>query len=341
VKPFEAVYIEVKGEIIMQAIIKRLSVLLSLTLCLGSAWNNTAMAQSGGETEAATESHLLQVMLPANAQRVRPESVPAEITQTLAKVTAAGGGKFQQGDSEVLLWAGPNYKKANASGVVNNLTGSMKTAGWKYTIAAEENGVTVFGAVKESPRRAVIGFYGATDEALIVAVMEVFSNSAAGTTNGQTTAGNSDQEMEKPAAPQNSSASGIVGTWTNGTMGMMGEKYRDGTVAARRGTSFKYVFHPNGSFEFTGYGESTMFGCVTSLFQDKRGTYQISGSQITLTLNKNLWRNQYSCSPASNKERNYTLGTETYNMRTKTDEYGKTLVCLANGQGESCYRRED
>jgi hypothetical protein len=119
------------------------------------------------------------------------------------------------------------------------------------------------------------------------------------------------------------------------------EKYVGGGSAFRNGSVFKYVFYGDGRFEITGLMASTMYGCTTTLFNDKRGKYQISGSQITLTPSKNFWRNQYSCAPNSNKERDYTLERETYDFRTKTDEYGKTLVCLANAKGESCFRRED
>jgi hypothetical protein len=86
----------------------------------------TARAQ---ETVAAAESHLLQVMIPANAQRVAPESVPAVITEMFDKVTAAGEGKFRRGDSEVLLWAGEGYRKANAPQILSRLTGAIKNAG--------------------------------------------------------------------------------------------------------------------------------------------------------------------------------------------------------------------
>lgn len=63
-------------------------------------FSSAARAQ---ETTAAAESKLFQVMLPVSAERVAPESVPAEIKQLFEKVTAAGKGKFKQGDTEVLL----------------------------------------------------------------------------------------------------------------------------------------------------------------------------------------------------------------------------------------------
>src|SRR4051794_6269595 len=94
------------------AITKKLYV-CALAFCLGVVWNTNASAQASG-VEAATESHLLQIMLPARAQRVLPQSVPAELTQTLEKVVAAGNGKFRQGDMEVLVWSGADYNRANA-----------------------------------------------------------------------------------------------------------------------------------------------------------------------------------------------------------------------------------
>jgi hypothetical protein len=296
-------------------------------------------AVNAQETETATRSNLTGIALPAGANRVLPGSVPAEINDTFDKIIAAGNGKVQKGGTEVLVWAGTDYKKANAVGIVSRLTSTLQTAGWKYSVEGNEGGLTVFSAFKEgAARRTIVGFHGATDDALIFSWMELLS--AGGSTNNQSQDGLQSENVQNTTVG-NTGGGSLVGTWTNGTMGMMGEKNQNGTVTARRGTSFKYVFNPNGTFEFTGYGESTMFGCTTSLFQDKRGRYSISGGQLTLTLTKNFWRKQNACAPASNSEQNYKFDPETYEFRTKQDEYGKTLVCLSNANGESCYRRED
>ncbi len=300
-------------------------------------FNHAARAQ---ETEPAASSTLTGIALPAGANRVLPGSVPAEVTQAFDKIAAAGSGKFRKGDSEVLVWAGSNYAKANAAAIVNRLTATLKSAGWQYAVEGTEDGLTIFTAYKEAaPRRGLVGFHGATDDALIFSWMEILPVNAA---NVQNQADNNSQ-IEQDVAPVGHSGGGsLVGTWTNGTTSMLGEKNTTtGVVTSRNGSTYKYVFHANGSFEFIGYMASTMYGCTTTLFNDKRGKYQISGNQITLVPSKNFWRNQYSCSPASNKERDYTLERETYEFRTKQDEYGKTLVCLANAKGESCYRRED
>jgi hypothetical protein len=295
-------------------------------------------AAAAQETEAASRSNLTGIALPAGANRVLPGSVPAEVNDAFDKITAAGNGKIRKGDSEVLVWGGANYRKANADGIVNRLTTALKAAGWQYSVEGNEGGLTVFSAVKEgASRRAVVGFYGATDDALIFSWMEILS--ANGAANNQPDVLPTEDVPNTPV--RNTSGGSIVGTWTNGTTSMNYEQYQNGTTAFRNGSTYKYVFYPDGRFEFIGLMASTMYGCTTTLFNDKRGKYQISGSQITLVPSKNFWRNQYSCAPSSNKERDYTLERETYEFRTKQDEYGKTLICLNSGKGEACYRRED
>ncbi len=300
-------------------------------------FDQTARAQ---ETEPAASSNLTGIALPAGANRVLPGSVPAEVTQAFDKIAGAGSGKFRKGDSEVLVWADSNYAKANAAAIVNRLTTTLKSAGWQYAVEGTEDGLTIFTAYKEAaPRRGLVGFHGATDDALIFSWMEILPVNAA---NVQNQADDNSQNNEDVAPVGNSGGGSLVGTWTNGTTSMLGEKnMTTGVVTSRNGSTYKYVFHANGSFEFIGYIESTMYGCTTALFNDKRGRFAISGNRITFTPNKNYWKNTYSCSPNSNKEKNHTLESETYTFRTKQDEYGKTLVCLASDKGESCYRRED
>ena len=82
-----------------------------------------------------------------------------------------------------------------------------------------------------------------------------------------------------------------------------------------------------------------MYGCTTDLFNDKRGTVEIEGDRITLIPSKNYWKNTYSCSPKSNKERDYALERETFKLHIATDQNGGEFICLANAEGETCYRK--
>lgn len=143
------------------------------------------------------------------------------------------------------------------------------------------------------------------------------------------------------AAAFSASAQELVGTWQTRGMSMIGDRNTvTGSVTPSNGNTQKYVFGSDGRFAFTGYLQSTQYGCTTALFNDKQGKYTLEGSTLTLTPSKNFWRQTFTCSPASNKERNYTLERETYDISTKTDEYGKLFICLANEKGETCYRNE-
>jgi len=302
-----------------------------------SIFNFTAQAQ---EIESAVSSNLTAVSLPANAQRVLPASVPSEIAQTLEKIVAGGGGKLRQGETEVLVWGDASYKKANAPTIINRLTDTLKVAGWKYEVGGSEDGVTLFSAFKDAGnRRAVVGFYGATDDALIFAWTEVLSSG--GDTKNSAGSDSQIERVEKSSVQKSGNSTDIVGTWSNGRMSMMADRnIVTGVTTPSNGSTVKYIFTADGRFELIGLIQSTVYGCTTSLFNDKRGKFEINGSNITLVPSKNFWRNTYSCSPASNKERDYVLDRETFEFRTKTDEYGKTLICLTNAKGESCYRHE-
>jgi hypothetical protein len=317
------------------------------------------MAQSGNETEAAAESRLFQVMLPeGGAQRVLPNSVPAEITQTLEKVTAAGGGKFRQGETEVLLWGGGKYKKANAAAIVNGFTGVVKNAGWKYAVEGEENGITVFTALKESPRRAVVGLYGATDEALILAAMEILPNNGNGTVNTQ----NNDNEVATtsddnqndasatvPSKPiKNSSGSSISGEWSTGYVSTLTPHtpvIGPPLITPGKSRTWTYKFYPNGTYEFAGLMQITVGGCQSTYFQDKRGNYTINGNQLTLSMAKNLWRSTNGCSASGNKEAEGNHTPENYTFSVKRSESGKEELCLNSGEDKSgsthgCFERK-
>lgn len=284
------------------------------------------------ELEPAVSSTLSSISLPANANRLLPESVPADISQTLEKLVAAGEGTLRQGDSEVLVWSGKEYEKVGKITTVNRLLDTMKVAGWKYEVTAEENGVTFFAVVRETPKRqGLIGFYGESEATLVLAWTEVLPNGKQSENTEKV------ENMETVSNVKNE----IAGIWRKGGMSMLQDRNTvTGATTAANGMNLKFVFHPNGRFEFIGYLQSTMYGCTTDLFNDKQGKYEISGTKITLIPSKNYWKNTYSCSPKSNKEQNYTLESETYDLKFKTDEYGKYNVCLVNAKGETCYRKE-
>ncbi len=275
--------------------------------------------QAQDEAIPASQSSLTGINLPTGAMRVREQSVPPEINQSLEKLLSGGEGKLRQGQAEVLAWAGPK--------------------GWTYETGGKEGEVTVFSAVRANPtRRAVLGFFVPTDDALVVAWTEVIA--AGGSSNSAVAS--KPVPAEKPTAKSAANANALFGTWNTGGMSMMADRNRiTGATTPSNGSTFKYVFTPDGRFEFIGMMQSTLYGCTTTLFNDKRGSFEMNGSTVTLIPNKNFWRQQNSCAPNSTKEKNHTLANETFQLRTKTDEYGKPYICLADAKGETCYRRAE
>jgi len=292
------------------------------------------------ETVAAASSTVTQAQLPAGAERVAESSVPAEVSSALTKIVEAGGGKIVQGDSEVLAWSGAGYRKADAPGLMRQLQGSLRAKGWTYEEAGKEGEVTVFSVAREAPtRRAVLGFYVPTDDALLVAWTEVH---AAGAGQSNDDAAQAPSTARGPERGAVGGANWLVGTWGTGGMSMMADRNTvTGATTPSNGSTFKYVFTADGRFEFVGLLQSTMYGCTTSLFNDKKGRYETDGSTLTLIPSRNFWRQQNGCAPNSTKEREYTLERETFRLRAKPDEYGKQFVCLANDKGETCYRRSE
>ena len=68
----------------------------------------------------------------------------------------------------------------------------------------------------------------------------------------------------------------LVGTWKNGSVGMI--QYQNRTTGATkpgRGSIFNYKFNANGTYEFIGYMETTMYNCTTTLFNQINGRYKV------------------------------------------------------------------
>jgi hypothetical protein len=306
-------------------------------------FNQSARAQ---EIEAASESNLTGIQLPTGGHRLLPRSVPEEVTQTFDKIIAAGEGKFRKGDSEVLLWGGDGFRKADGAGIVSRLTSTLKSSGWRYTVEGNEGESTLFTAVKEgASRRVLFGFHGATDSGLVFSWMEVLP--AQGSSQADRAENNSQpapDPVRQNNQSRNSTGNSIVGAWFDGYASMLSgytPTYGPKSYTPGRSSAFKYVFHPNGTFEHTSLVQSTLYNCTTAWFNDKRGRYTISGDQITLAPTKNFWRQHNSCSAAGNKEINHKLDPETYTFSVRRDEYGSEQVCFKVGNGDACYKREE
>ena len=134
----------------------------------------------------------------------------------------------------------------------------------------------------------------------------------------------------------------IAGKWTNGSVGAVQYQNRvTGATKPGRGSVFTYKFNANGTYEFIGYMEVSMYSCTTTLFNQITGRYKLADSSLELDPSRDFWKSTNSCAASSNKEQTKTPTKKQYEVRLTEDEYGNSLLCLADADGETCYKRDD
>ncbi len=136
-------------------------------------------------------------------------------------------------------------------------------------------------------------------------------------------------------------SSEVTGYWTNGSVGSI--QYQNRTTGATkpgRGSHFSYRFNPNGTYTFVGYMETTMYNCTTTLFNQVDGKYTVDGWTIYLNPSRDFWKSGNTCAASGNKEQTKTPTRKSAEFTVKEDDYGSTLLCLNEGSGETCFKRE-
>ena len=144
------------------------------------------------------------------------------------------------------------------------------------------------------------------------------------------------------ARPKGNVPSELVGSWRTGHVSLL--QYQDtitGSSTPANGSSFSYKFKPNGTFEFAGLMNSTMYNCTTSLFNYKAGVAKVEGNELKLIPSKDNWKNQFSCYPNKNSEKEGKMEEETYTWEIKQDG-DREMLCLTGSSGnESCFQKEE
>jgi len=136
-------------------------------------------------------------------------------------------------------------------------------------------------------------------------------------------------------------ASELTGSWKNGSVGTISYQNRvTGSTKPGRGSIFSYKFNPNGTYEFVGYMEVTMYNCTTILFNNITGRYSVEGSTVHLNPSRDFWKNTNSCAASGNKQTTKAPTRKTLQFERRSDEYGGQLLCLSEGGSETCYRKE-
>jgi len=129
-------------------------------------------------------------------------------------------------------------------------------------------------------------------------------------------------------AQNKSVPSNLVGKWFEGSTSILNEQnMTTGAISSRYGSSIGYTIEADGTFRYAGLIKSTMYGCTTTLWNDRRGKLSVEGDVITFTTTKDYWFNSNSCYPSSNKEENKPLKATKYNYEIGEKE-GRQYLCM-------------
>jgi hypothetical protein len=165
--------------------ITALFILYATVFVAGSAW-----AQNG--SVAVQSSEITAASLPKGAERLSPESIPAEFNQVFDNFLQEGTGKFTGGDREVIAWTGNFKSAANVAKSISQTETNFRNAGWQYEPQGKSGDIQIFTLLKTgSSRRVVFGFFVPGDDVLVCALMETLAPgekvSAPKTVNSQPT----------------------------------------------------------------------------------------------------------------------------------------------------------
>ena len=165
---------------------------------------NDARAQQNGSV-AAQNSEITEAAMPKGAERLLPESVPAEFNQTFDNILQQGAGKLTGGDREILAWMGNFKTAANVAKSISQMQANFRSAGWEYEAQGKSGDIEVFNLYKDSaPRRVVIGFFAPGDDVLVCALMEVHLAGEKTTPTPRKT------EINRPGTTTNDSSARVV-----------------------------------------------------------------------------------------------------------------------------------
>ena len=136
-------------------------------------------------------------------------------------------------------------------------------------------------------------------------------------------------------------AQDITGSWKDGSVGSIGYQNQvTGVTRSGRSHVFTYKFLANGNYEFIGYMELNNYGCSSTLFNQITGKYSVDGSTIYLNPARDFWRSGNSCAASGNREQTKAPVKKTLEFELKADEYGRDLLCIQDGEANTCYGRE-
>jgi hypothetical protein len=126
----------------------------------------------------------------------------------------------------------------------------------------------------------------------------------------------------------------LVGTWSSSRLSTV--NYRDratGSFAPPSGSIFTYTIAATGTYEYSGYMQSSLYNCTIVVFRWQRGTIAADGGTLTLTPREGKLSYKDSCRAGSEKEKAVVDEPARYSFTLETEGTHKVLA-MKKSSGE-------
>jgi hypothetical protein len=133
----------------------------------------------------------------------------------------------------------------------------------------------------------------------------------------------------------------LIGEWQKGSVSAT-RFYNPvtGVFAAPSGSGFFYRIQADGSYEFGGLMQQTIYGCTMNAFSFKTGRVAVEGQTLVFSPKSGTFKMQDNCRASSNYEKPANLDKESLRWRIERDG-NRLKLCLMHPNGEeSCYSRQ-
>lgn len=185
---------------------KNLTALLFLCAAFVLAGSTGTRAQGSVKAPSST---ITEAKMPVGAERLLPESIPAEFNQAFENLLKEGTGQIAGGAREVLAWEGDYKNEASVTKLIGQLQTNFRAAGWQYESSGRSGDVEVFSLFKDgAQRRVVLGFFVPGGDVMVCALMEVVKPGSAAAQSKTVSTGTTSKES--PATAQTNGAAVIL-----------------------------------------------------------------------------------------------------------------------------------
>lgn len=133
----------------------------------------------------------------------------------------------------------------------------------------------------------------------------------------------------------------LLGKWGTGRISTI--QYKNsvtGVAAPTSGSRFQYEFKPDGTYDYTGLIQTTMYNCTNATFAHETGTYSVQNGVVAIRPQNNPYQMTNSCAPSSNKTAPGKLINKDYRFRISQENGRATLELIGADGSSSTFRRE-